>query len=110
MHARGMEHGLAQHAQAPFSVCLPVPLVIWDIKQRRACKHYAESVYMHWPQTEGYRIEEMLTVGNTTRSTGRSNCNNFHVNVKAVIGLLRAAINIAYMDGSTALLATLPWA
>ena len=36
-------------------------------------------------------------MGNVTRSTGRSN--SFHVDVEAVIGLLRAAVNIAYMVG-----------
>ena len=36
-------------------------------------------------------------MGNISRSTGRSN--SFHVDVEAVVGLLRAAINIAYMAG-----------
>ena len=63
----------------------------------RTLSHYLGVVYMHWQQTEEVLSEEVLVIGDTTRSTGRSN--SFHVDTEAVVSLVRAAINIAYILG-----------
>ena len=93
-HGAGLTHVLFMR---PHSVLIELLPHAWADPGYRTLSHYTGSVYMHWQQTEEALSEEMLTVGNTTRSTGRSN--SFHVDVEAVVGLLRAAVNIAYMVG-----------
>ena len=93
-HGAGLTHVLFMR---PHSVLIELLPHAWADPGYRTLSHYMGSVYMHWQQTEEALSEEMLTVSNTTRSTGRSN--SFHVDVEAVIGLLRAAVNIAYMVG-----------
>ena len=93
-HGAGLTHVLFMR---PHSVLIELLPHAWADPGYRTLSHYTGSVYMHWQQTEEALSEEVLKVGNVTRSTGRSN--SFHVDVEAVIGLLRAAVNIAYMVG-----------
>lgn len=93
-HGAGLTHVLFMR---PHSVLIELLPHAWADPGYRTLSHYTGLVYMHWQQTEEALSEEVLTVGNTTRSTGRSN--SFHVDVEAVVGLLTAAINVAYMVG-----------
>ncbi len=93
-HGAGLTHVLFMR---PHSVLIELLPHAWADPGYRTLSHYVGLVYIHWQQTEEALSKEMLTVGNTTRSTGRSN--SFHVDVEAVVGLLRAAVNIAYMVG-----------
>ena len=93
-HGAGLTHVMFMR---PHSVLIELLPHAWADPGYRTLSQYLGLVYMHWQQTEEALSEEVLVVGNTTRNTGRSN--SFYVDTDAVISLVRAAINVAYMVG-----------
>ena len=93
-HGAGLTHVMFMRSHSVLIELLPHA---WADPGYRTLSQYLGLVYMHWQQTEEALSEEVLVVGNTTRNTGRSN--SFHVDTEAVVSLVRAALNVAYMVG-----------